>query len=59
MFTPIQILLYLYTSEMEITDYTLESVLCAAESLGVSEVINLVKEILENPTPENFEVMCD
>ncbi|GFO20561.1 kelch-like protein 9 [Plakobranchus ocellatus] len=50
-----QILSYLYTSEMEITDYTLESVLCAAESLGVSEVINLVKEILENPTPENFE----
>ncbi|GFR88224.1 kelch-like 31 [Elysia marginata] len=54
-----QILLYLYTSEMEITDYSLDSVLCAAESLGVSEVINLVKEILENPTPDNFDHYLD
>ncbi|RUS86071.1 hypothetical protein EGW08_006164, partial [Elysia chlorotica] len=50
-----QILLYLYTSEMEITDHTLDSVLCAAQSLGVTEVVNLVKEILDNPTAENFD----
>ncbi|KAH9512541.1 hypothetical protein Btru_038745 [Bulinus truncatus] len=49
-----QILLYLYTSEMELTDGILEEVLNAACFMGIWEVICLIKEILSKPTFENF-----
>ncbi|CAL1539280.1 unnamed protein product, partial [Lymnaea stagnalis] len=49
-----QILLYLYTSEMELTDGILEEVLNAATFMGIWEVICLIKEILSKPTFENF-----
>uniref|UniRef100_A0A2C9LMI6 BTB domain-containing protein n=1 Tax=Biomphalaria glabrata TaxID=6526 RepID=A0A2C9LMI6_BIOGL len=51
-----QILLYLYTSEMELTDGILEEVLNAANFMGIWEVICLIKEILSKPTFDNFAV---
>ncbi|KAK6995456.1 myoneurin [Biomphalaria glabrata] len=54
-----QILLYLYTSEMELTDGILEEVLNAANFMGIWEVICLIKEILSKPTFDNFALYLE
>ncbi|XP_012940599.1 uncharacterized protein LOC101848445 [Aplysia californica] len=48
-----QIFRYLYTSSMELRDELLEATLSAALFMGITEVVDVVKDILEKPTVEN------
>ncbi|XP_012938995.1 uncharacterized protein LOC101856028 [Aplysia californica] len=54
-----QILMYLYTSEMHLTDTTLEPVLSAACFMGITDVVDMVKSILDRPTKENLKLYMD
>lgn len=51
-----QIFAYMYTHSMTLADDLLEPVLNAAMSLGVQEVVDVVKSILSSPTMENATV---
>uniref|UniRef100_A0A2C9LUZ0 BTB domain-containing protein n=1 Tax=Biomphalaria glabrata TaxID=6526 RepID=A0A2C9LUZ0_BIOGL len=51
-----QIFNYIYTSSMELKDDLLEPILSAAIFMGISEVIEVINEILMKPTMENLEL---
>ena len=51
-----QVFKYLYTSSMDLRDDLLEPVMTAALFMGITEIQDVIKDILRRPTVENVAV---